>query len=193
MSSVTATAAATVQANIHVTSFQVSDTAVNVTATLSALNTDSKLSALTVSGTASADSLVMTGSKLPATINLNGDTASVSKGLVAPILTFIGTPDAITLGTGASTINFLLRSCSGIETIANFQFGLDRLNINLNGAANSVLQADNTSYNGQKAIGLYSSADPTHGVVLTSVGSGMTAAALVADHLTFSGGLALIN
>ena len=192
VSGVTAANAATVQTNTHVALFQVSDTAANVKATLSSLNADSKLSALTVSGTASADTLTMTGFGISATINMNGDTASVSNGLVAPILTFIGTPDAITLGTGASTINYALQYSSGIETIANFQYGLDQLNINLNGAANSILQVDNTSYNGQKAIGLYSSADPTHGVVLTNVGSGMTAA-LLANHLTFSGGHAVIN
>jgi hypothetical protein len=183
--------ATTVQANAHVISFAMADTAANVTATLSSLNADSKLSALTVSGTASADTLILTGSKAAATISLGGDTASVSAGLTAPSLTFIGTPDAITLGTGASTIDYTLQPSSGIETIANFQYGLDQLNISL-GAPNNVLLADNTSYNGQKAIALYSQADPTHGVVLINASSGMTAA-LLANHLTLSAGHAMIS
>ena len=130
---------------------------------------------------------------MPATINLDGDTASVSAGLSAPSLTFIGTPDAITLGTGADTIDYTLASGSGIETIANFQYGLDQLDINLNGAANSVLQAANTTVSGQNAIALYSTAAPTYGVILTNVGSGMTAASLMASHIIFSNGNALIS
>ena len=192
VSGVTVSATTTVQANTHVTSFAVSDTAANVTAALTSLKADSKLSALTVSGTASGDTLVLTGLKAAAAINLNGDTASATAGLAAPSLAFIGTPDAITLGTGTGTIDYTLQPASGIETIANFQYGLDQLNIALNGAANSVLQAYNTSYNGQKAIALASSADPTHGVVLTNVSSGMTAG-LLSNHLTFSGGHALIT
>jgi hypothetical protein len=65
--------AATVQANTHVTSFAVSDTAADLTTALTALNADSKLSSLTVSGTTGADTLNLTGSKVAATINLDGD------------------------------------------------------------------------------------------------------------------------
>jgi hypothetical protein len=106
---------------------------------------------------------------------------------------FIGTPDAITLGAGASTIDYTLAPSGGIETILNFQLGLDHLDLNLNGGANSVLQAANTTYDGQKAISLYSSADPTHGVVLADVSGGLKAATLLASHATFSGGVAVIT
>ena len=135
--------------------------------------------------------MVLTGAS-----SLSGDTVLVSPsslGLDSPSLTFIDTPDAVTLGATPTTVLYALQSSSGIETIANFQYGLDQLNIDLLGAANSVLQAANTSLNGANAISIYSSADPTHGVVLTGVGSGMTASDLLANHLTFAGGHALIT
>jgi len=42
-------------------------------------------------------------------------------------------------------------------------------------------------------ISIYSSADPLHGVVLTGVGSTMTASNLLTNHLVISNGNALIN
>ena len=120
---------------------------------------------------------------------------SLSAGLSAPSLAFIDTPDAVTLGSAAATVNFAMQPSSGIETIANFQYGLDQLNIDLLGAANIVLQAADTSVNSAAAISLYSSADPTHGVVLTAGGSSnfTTAADLFANHLTFSNGHAVVS
>jgi len=193
VSGVTAANAATLQANSHVASFTISDTAANVTAALTSLNADSKLASLTVSGTTTADTLTLTGSKAAATINLNGDTASVSAGLSAASLSFIGTPDAITLGTGAAIIDFTLQPAGGIETIANFQYGHDQLVINLSGAANSVLMAANTTVAGSHAISIYSSANPTHGVVLLGMSSTLTASNLLSAHTTFSGGQAVIS
>jgi hypothetical protein len=184
--------AATLQSNPEVTAFTVSDTARNVTAALSSLNADSKLAALTISGTTSADTINLTGSKVAATINLNGDTASARSGLTAPTLKFVGTPDTINLGSGASTIDYTLAPSGGIETIFNFTLGLDQLDINLNGAGKSALHAANTVYNGQNAITLYSSADPTHGIVLADLSSGMKASTLMASHVTFGGGMAVI-
>jgi hypothetical protein len=189
----TVSGAAALQKSTNVTAFSVSDTAANVTAARTALNADGKLAALTISGTASADTLNLTGSKAAATINLGGDTAKVSAGLTSPSLKFIGTPDTVTLGTGAATINYSLAPGSGIEVISNFQPGLDDLNIMLNGAANSALHAANTTYNGQHSIALYSSADPTHGVVLANVSSSLTASKLMASHVTFGGGVAVIS
>ena len=188
-----ASTATALQSNPRVTAFSVSDTAAHVTAALSSLNADSKLTALTVSGTTSADTINLTGTKVAATINLNGDTASARNGLTSPTLKFIGTPDSITLGTGASTINYTLAPSGGIETIFNFTLGLDHLDINLNGAANKVLHATDTTYNGQHAISFYSGADPTHGIVLADVSSGMKAATLLSSHLTYSGGVAVIT
>lgn len=189
----TASTASALQTNPEVTAFTVSDTAANVTAALASLNADSKLTALTISGTTSGDTLNLTGSNVAATINLNGDTASEHSGLTAPTLKFIGTPDTITLGSGPSTIDYTLAPAGGIETIFNFTLGLDQLDINLNGAASKVLHAVNTIYDGQNAIALYSSADPSHGVVLADVSSGLKAATLLASHVTVSGGIAVIT
>ncbi len=193
VSGVTAANATAMQASSHVASFTVSDTAANVTAALTALKADTKLASLTVSGTTAADTIDLTGTTVAATINLNGDTASVSAGLSAATMSFIGTPDAITLGTGAATIGFTLAAAGGIETIANFQYGHDQLVINLSGAANSVLMAANTTVNGVNAISLYSSATPTHGIVLLGMSSTLTASNLLSAHTTFSGGQAVIT
>ena len=193
---VTGAAASTatgLQNNTQVTAFSVSDTASHITAALPSLNADSKLTALTISGTTSGDTINLTGSKVAATINLNGDSASARSGLNAPTLRFISTPDSITLGTGAATINYKLAPSSGIETIFNFTLGLDHLDINLNGASNRALHAADTTYNGQHAISLYSSADPNHGVVLANVGNSLQAATLMSSHVTFSGGMAVIS
>lgn len=186
-------AAAALQNATNVTTFTVSDTAANITAARSSLNEDGKLTALTISGTSSGDTLNLTGSTVAATINLGGDTARVSAGLTSPSLKFIGTPDTISLGFGAAVIDYTLTPASGIEVISNFQPGLDDLNIMLNGAANSALHAANTTYNGEHAIALYSSANTTQGVVLADVSSSLTAAKLMASQVTFSGGVAVIT
>ena len=192
-SDVAVSAAAADQASATVTSFTVSDTAAAVTAGAAGLQADTKLTALTVAGTAGGDVLNLSGFSIPATINLNGDTASASSGLNAASLTFISTPDAVTLGTGAASIQFTLQPAGGIETIANFQYGLDQLTLNLNGADSTVLTAYDTTINGVHAIALASSADLTHGVVLTGLSSGLTAANLMTSHVTLSGGQATIT
>jgi hypothetical protein len=185
--------AATLQANAHVTAITVSDTAANVASALTALSADTKLTALTVQGTKGSDTLNLTGLAKPVTVNLGGDTAAVNSGLSAPALTFLGTPDSLTLGAGASTVDFSLLASSGIETIQNFSYGLDTLNIDLKGAASSKLSAIDTTVDGAHAIYLYSSADPTHGVVLEGLSSGLTAANLLSSHLTFVDGHAIIR
>jgi hypothetical protein len=61
------------------------------------------------------------------------------------------------------------------------------------GADKVFLQAHDTTVNGVHAISLYSSADPIHGIVLTGMAPSQTAADLLANHLTFAGGHALIS
>ena len=178
---------------VGVTSFAVTDTAAAITAARTALIADTKLSSITVTGTSGGDTLNLTGLTVAATVGLGGDTASVSAGLSAPSLTFIGTPDAITLGTGATTINYNFGTGGGLETIANFQFGLDHLMLGLNGAATSALHIANTAVGGVHALSVYTSADPTHGVVLLGMSTSNTAATVLASHLTFSNGTAMIG
>ena len=67
------------------------------------------------------------------------------------------------------------------------------LNIDLNGAPPSSLEAYDTSVGGAHAVAFFSAADPAHGVALTGLSSSLTAADLLASHTTFSGGHALIT
>ena len=164
----------------------------NVSGNLGALNGDAKLSSVVITGTGGANSLDLTGFTKQTMINLDGNTAFVSDGLSSPNLTFIGTPDAVTLGSASATVDYTLQSSSGIKSIANFQYGLDRLDINLNGAMISALEGSDTTVNGAPAISLYSSADPTHGLVLTGMGGSQTASNLISSHLTFSNGHGII-
>jgi hypothetical protein len=119
------------------------------------------------------------------TVNLgaNGAFANNTGGLGGSSLTFNGTPFAITLGIGshnfADIVEYTLAPGSGIETVANFGANpLNELNINLRGAPDSVLQMVN---NGASSVSIFSSADPTHGIVLL----GEQKANL---HTTFTGG-----
>jgi hypothetical protein len=159
------------------------------------LNGDGRLSTVLVTATGTGNTLNLAAQTQITTINLGANTASASAGLNAPNLAFIGTPDAVTLSSTsiADTIEYALTPASGIETIANFTLGLDELNIDLSGAATSVLQAYNTTVGGQNAIAIASSADLSHGVVLLNVASTLTASDLLASHTTFSGGHALIT
>jgi T5SS/PEP-CTERM-associated repeat protein len=157
------------------------------------LNGDGRLSAVLVTSTGADNTLNLAAQTQATTINLGGNTASVSAGLNAPSLAFIGSPDAITLGSSADTIEYALAPSSGIETIAGFILGHDELNIDLMGAAGSTLQLYNTTVGGVHAIAIASSADPTHGLVLLNLPTGDTAADLLASHVTFSGGHALIS
>ena len=154
------------------------------------VNGDGRLSTQLIT---SGSSVNLNGQSTAATVNLSGDTASASGGLSAPSLTFIGgTPDAVTLGSGASIVEYALQPASGIETVAGFVLGTDLLNIDLVGAANSVLKMFDTKVNGNGAVAISSSADPLHGIVLLST-SGFNASTLLSAHTTFVGGHALVS
>ena len=187
----TAAGAPSLQSNASVVSFSVSDTAANVTAANTALAADSKLTSISVTGTTGGDTLNLTGDNKPVIVNLGSDTATASSGLSAPSLTFIGTPDSITLGGGSAIVAYAMQPSSGVETIAGFQFGLDKLDINLMGIATTSLRAYDTSVNGQHAVALAAASDLSHGVVL--VGLSSTAASLLSSHVSFAGGHALIH
>ncbi len=184
--------AVAMEGNSHVVSFSVTDTAAHTGAAVTVLNAETKLSSVSVIGTATGDTLTLTSSRFAAAIDLKGDLASASGGLTAPGLTFIGAVDSISLGSGATTISYALQPAGGIETIANFQYGRDQLAINLTGAAGSALRAADTSVNGVHAISLYSSADAAHGIVLLGMPSSLTAANLLSSHTTFGNGQALV-
>jgi hypothetical protein len=117
---------------------------------------------------------------------------SASAGLNPPALAFISSPD-VTLGNGAAILDYALSNTSGVATIAGFQYGLDQLNLDLMGAPDSVLQAFDTNVAGSHAIAITSSAAPADGVVLLNLPASDTAADLLAQHLSFAGGHALIG
>ena len=85
-----------------------------------------------------------------------------------------------------------MEPASGIETIADFLYGLDHLTIDLAGAANSTLQAFDTTVDGNAAIAITSNDNNSHGVVLLGMGT-QTASDLLANHVTFGNGQAVIN
>jgi len=97
------------------------------------------------------------------------------------------------LGSGAAKIEYTLAQSSGIETIANFVYGQDELNIDLQGVSPAFLQAYDTTVGGVHAITIANSTDLTQGVVLLNMTGGQTAANLLASHTTFVGGHALIS
>ena len=135
-----------------------------------------------------------TNSAAAVTINTGSDLASVSAGLsFAGNLQFINNPNTIFLGDGATNITYTMKPSSGIDLIQNFQYGIDQLNIDLNGASNTKIFAANTNVGGIAAISIYSSENPSTGIVLGGMTNGQTAADLLAKHLTFSNGHAIIN
>ena len=141
-------------------------------------------------GTSVGDTLNLTGHTEATTLNLLGNSATVTIGTQAtPALTFLNAPDAVTLGSGNGTVQFALQPSSGVETVVNFQLGHDILDIDLTGAAASLLTAINGA---SSAILLSSSADPAHGGVL--LGLGINAASLTSSqHMTLSNGHALFT
>jgi hypothetical protein len=172
-----------------VAAFTITDTAANFAGQTSTFADLPQVSGVTVTGTSGGDTIDLTGVVLPVTtIDLGGNSASVSAGLSAPALSFIGSPDAVVLGSGPSTVLFALGSGSGIETISHFTYGLDLLNIDGHGATAGAFQAFDTTVNGVNAISISSTADPTHGVVLLGVTANQTASDLLANHTSFANG-----
>ena len=175
-----------------VTSFTIADTASHITTALPVLVAAPTLSSIAATGTIGGDTLDLTGLAVPATISLSGNTAAAAVGLSSPTLSFIGSADAITLGSGKTTIGYNLQPSGGIETIASFQYGIDQIVINLEGAPNSALRASDITAGGVHAIAIYNVSDPTHGIVLTGMPVGQTAADLLGSHTTFTNGQVII-
>ena len=146
----------------QVVSFTVSDDVTNVTAQLSNLIADGKMTALRVHGSAAANTLNLTGLSAKATINLDGDSASAS--LDNQSLTIIGLADALTMGSGAETDDYQLGGAGGVETIANFMPALDHVDVTLNGGALMQTMVSGGDW-------LTSTTDLTHGVLLAGVTS----------------------
>jgi hypothetical protein len=172
-----------------VAEFTITDTAAQFAGQTATFAFLPQVSGITVTGTAGGDTIDLTGVVSPVTsIDLGRDAASVSAGLSAPALNFIGSPDAVILGSGPSTISYTLRPVRGIETISHFTYGLDTLTIDLKGTNASLVHAFDTTVNGAHAISIASSADPTHGVVLLGVAASQTALDLMSNHSNVANG-----
>lgn len=130
----------------------------------------------------------------PATlVQLTSNVAYDASGLANGTITLNGVPGTLFLTSATAEIEITLQPSNGIEVISGYQYGLDELNIDLKGAASSVLTVGSGTYNGHAAITLYSSADPTHGVILVGYGTTVTSASVLANDTNFIGGHALIN
>jgi beta-glucanase (GH16 family) len=123
-------------------------------------------------------------------IGAGANTASTSLSGAA-VMTILGAPDLVPARSQAASIHYALAPASGVETIAGFRYGTDRLDIDLAGRAAADLQATDIVLAGQSAIALSASADPAHAVVLT--GSLAGAAELMSHHLVIASGHALIG
>ena len=123
----------------------------------------------------------------------SSNTAFARDGLSAPSLSFIGTPDAVTIGSTPATVIYNLEPSGGIGTVANFVLGIDELDIDLMGAAIGTLRAFDTLVDGHPAIALASNSDLSHGIVLLGMPTTQTAADLLANHMSFNGRIAIIS
>ena len=121
------------------------------------------------------------------------NTAFARDGLSAPSLSFIGTPDAVTIGSTPATVIYNLEPSGGIGTVANFVLGIDELDIDLMGAAIGTLKAFDTLVDGRHAIALASNSDLSHGIVLMGMPTTQTAADLLTNHMSFNGRMAIIS
>ena len=112
---------------------------------------------------------------------------SAAAGLNTPSLSFLGSPSIAFLNGEAPVFEATLSPPEGIEEIALFQYGMNELWIDLQGAASSALVAFDTTVEGQHAIALANAADTAHGLVLTGMAADQTAADLMTNHLRFTG------
>lgn len=178
------------QADGRVAAYTVNDTAGAVANAIPALAGDSKMTNLVITGSG-AVTLDLRTITAPTQIDLSGNTASASAGLARPNLSFIGVPDQIDLGAARTQVDLTMTPGNGIAIIANFQFGIDELVLNITGVSNGVHFAD-TSLNGAHAISIYAGSDMSHGVVLTGSSVDIPAALFSIGHVGINGTTAVI-
>ena len=148
------------------------DSVADVDAGLAGLISDTKLTSVTVNGTTGADALTLTGLKVAATINMEGDADAATVSGFASKGTGVGEAtslslgsgyDTIALGLGNTTIDFSLGAVvGGVESISAFNSAHDLLSIALNGGSLEQTLVDGGDW-------ISSSTDLTHGVFLAGV------------------------
>ena len=163
-------AAAGLQAMAQVTSFSVTDSAASIEAGLSALEADTKLTAVTVTSPTGVNNLNLTGLTVAATVDMGADGGSATElDLIigarrTPTLDLGSDYDSIALGSGPTTIDFKLGSGGGgVEDVTAFNAANDTLLLSLP-QGGSVLQ---TFISGGDWV--TSAADHAHGVFLAGV------------------------
>ena len=114
-------------------------------------------------------------------------------GLNAPSLTLTGSPTLAFMTDDVPILHVSLHPAQGIEQVALFSFGAHLLKIDLDGVDPSAFLAFDTSISGHHAIALADRNDPTHGIVLMDMPANNTAADLMAHHLTFRDGMAIVG
>ena len=155
------------------------------------LNGDGRLATVVSSG---ISTLSLTSASANTIVQLAANATSATGGLNAGTLSLAGSASTLFLSAASATIEVSLQSSTGVEVISGFQYTIDALNIDLKGAASSVLTAADILVSGSHAIAIYASTDPAHGIVLAGASvSGYTAANLVTSHTSFVGGHAIIT
>ena len=80
---------------------------------------------------------------------------------------------------------------SGVEVVNGFQFGTDLLNLSLGSISASDFSCSDITVNGNAAVALTVSDDPSRGVILMT--PGLSAADLQNDHLFIAGTHILVS
>lgn len=114
-------------------------------------------------------------------------------GLSSPTLSFLGSPDMVTLPSAASTVAHTMTPEQGVAVVDGFTVDVDSLVIDLAGALVTDLVGFDTTLNGQHAIALANKYNLGQGVVLANMPSDLTAAELLTDHMSFANGKAYIG
>ena len=128
----------------------------------------------------------------PVTVGASLISGSATGGLNGHTLTFMGAPALAILNEEAPIFEASLNPSAGIEIIAGFEYGIYELRIDLAGASPEAFSAFDTTMDGGHAIALANRADLSHGLVLTGLPATATAADLLAHHVSFSPGHAIV-
>lgn len=125
---------------------------------------------------------------IPATTAL---TVNPSRGLAAPSLAFIGTPDVVTMDGVDTDVAFAMQPGAGILRLDNFVNGRDTLTLDLTGMTDDLVMYD-LQVDDRFAIALVDGDQRSFGVLLTDRAPGETAADLLLNHYSRTGNTALI-
>ena len=113
------------------------------------------------------------------------------RGVGAPGLSFIASPDVVTMDGTDTSVSFAMHPGAGILQINDFVTGRDELALDLTGMSDDLVIYD-TLINGQNAIALVDGDQRSFGVILADRTPSQTAADLMANHYHRTGNVAVI-